>query len=526
MALEVPARQNDFPNDPDLRQKILARWNDSSPRGQFLGAYLREALCVSENYVDPRVEPPVGAAVPVPWNGFPKLISRWYDDGISDAAKSAAERAADVPTPMLYWFDSDDPRSLNSAPAHQLPFFIARLAGDGKTPAFPGAPYAETPRSINSDGTLGPPVPHFRRQQDEYLEWHAVKDAGGRLKKLVFSAEAPDYWSALAATTKEARSDRLVELYRQLVDDRVKPEDLFYQTDLAIPYRKANGDKGWMVRRARDQYNPLNNWTTTAGVVHLTHSANTLGAEVRLAADASALWQSDRDAKGPKVGPEIRRIACGGYGGINRSSDPLIGKGVGDAIVGGSRITLTDPIGLYIADVAIDGLTGPKGEAVGRSALRIIRGDANPKEPRILRFEIELSAGTKFGLDECLIDARKLERGGQIARKVSMQLYAHVYPASTNPDTMPNACNGTPCRHPAKPDVFIVGGLDQTGTPRCPDATSKSWLMQTPYDGTLPPGPAEPAGLPLGVEALSAEIEPASGPPPPFIARSRAGYQG
>jgi hypothetical protein len=511
MAFEVPARQDDFPNSPELRRKLLEGWNDR--RGRFLGNYVSNAVDLSKNYVDPATEPPTGAAAAVPWNGFPKLMSRWYQDGASDAAKETAERVADIPTPLVFWFNSESPdeRSPRSVPMHWLPIFANQ----------PGARFASTPRLINADGTLGPPMSHLRRQQDEYLEWHAVRDAGGRLRKLAFTAEAPDYWLALAMTAQEAGSNRLLELYRELIGPEVQASDLFYQTDLAVPFPDASGNLAWRRWHVRGQYNVLNRWTTADGLVHLTHAANTLGAEVALAAEASVLWASDRSSGPSSIAVEIRRIACGAYGGINRSSDPLIGKGVGDAIVGGARITLADPIGLYIADIAIDGLTGPNGEAVGRSALRILRGTDDAFEPRMLRFEVELPPGTPFHLDDCVIDGRKLKRGGQIARKVSLQLYANTYPNSVDPQTPAEPCDGAVCRHSARPDVFTIGS-DGNGAAQCPDAASAAWLRQTPFEGTPPS--FTPMAAP-SASALPVTVPAEAGPPaPPLIARSRADH--
>ena len=74
--LDVPGGQDDFPGTPVLRQKLLSRWNDSGPNGEFLGAATKSAACSSGNYVDPRLEPPTGVPVPIAWNGFPKLLRR------------------------------------------------------------------------------------------------------------------------------------------------------------------------------------------------------------------------------------------------------------------------------------------------------------------------------------------------------------------------------------------------------------------------------------------------------------------
>jgi hypothetical protein len=147
----------------------------------------------------------------------------------------------------------------------------------------------------------------------------------------------------------------------------------------------------------KGDYNPLNVWTTSKGIMHLTHPANTLGAEVNLAKDASSA--RDCDALPPPTpaepSAEVRRIACGQYGGINRSSDPLIGLGVGDIINAGLKLSLTDPVGLYIAKCDLASLKGPNGEAVA-NAMTVVRGQDDANEPRMVRVRIEAPAGAAY----------------------------------------------------------------------------------------------------------------------------------
>ena len=84
-----PAMIDDLAALPALRQQFMDRWNE-----QVMGNFVDQAANRSPNYVDPRVNPPNGAPVKVPWNGFPRLLSRWYDDEQSTALKQQAERTA------------------------------------------------------------------------------------------------------------------------------------------------------------------------------------------------------------------------------------------------------------------------------------------------------------------------------------------------------------------------------------------------------------------------------------------------
>ena len=499
----LPAGVIDFPDLPDKQKELDDVWNDPTPSGRFMAAFTAGAACGSENYVDPRIEPPSGAASPIPWNGFPRLLSRFYGNEQSDAAKARAEKTADVLTEVFFWYDLVSGR-LRETPVHQLSFYIE--AGT------PGAQFAAPLREILANGQIGDPIPMFRRQQDEYLEWHASHDTSGRLEKVAFTVEPPEYWEALALVSKE----RVLKRYKELVGEQVKEVDLFFQTDVAITAIDESGRNVWVTLYRAGDYNRLNKWTTTDGIVHLTHRANTLGAEVNLAADASVLRVSDLNAQGvPDSGviDEIERMGCAQYGGINRSSDPLIGKVVGKAVADGHRVTLTDPVGLYVGTIAIDGLRGPNpNQAVGRNALKIVRGQDDLTEPRILRFEVELPDGLAFKLHECVIDGRTLKRGGQIARLVTMQLYANLYPGTAA--QRPAPCRGMECRHPDNPDLLSFNLVDRQERPVCPDANHPVWLLRTPDDGSgsppnigaAPPSPA--ADSVTDAEALGAVVGP------------------
>jgi hypothetical protein len=479
-----PAGIDDLIAKPDLRQAFMTLWNDSD--GEFLGSYVAAAAQRSKNYVDPRVIAPTSAPVKIPWNGFPRALSRWYDDESSTAGKEQAEVTADVATPILSWIEvgADGPR-LREIEAHRLPFFGAAVKA-----------LARPLRRVLPDGTLGPEVRRMRRQQDEYLEWHTIRDAAGRLVALTFTAEPPDYWMALARIAP----DRVVDLYRALVGPEVQKDDVFFPTDLAAFGVGADGQPGWFNIGRKGVYDELNRWTTIDGIVHLTHRANTLGAEVSLAADGSHVWRSDLDPppvdpNAPK--PEIRRIACGDYGGINRSSDPLIGHGVGGAVGQGARVTLTDPIGLYVANADIGSLRGPQGQPVGKGALSVVRGDDDVFDPRILRVEVKLPAGAPFRLDECTLDGRRLIRGGQVARLTTMHLYAQTYTGGADP--APQTCRGRVCWHASRSALFTIGDPAEG----CPDAQDLLWLFETP---------AEPAaaGSPQPLASAAAVAPPAT----------------
>lgn len=68
-------------------------------------------------------------------------------------------------------------------------------------------------------------------------------------------------------------------------------------------------------------------------------------------------------------------ICCAGYGGVNRSSDPTIGGLVNELVQFGLKVTLRDPIGLYIKGIDLSGFGGPNGEDCS-DCWYVIRGRA------------------------------------------------------------------------------------------------------------------------------------------------------
>jgi hypothetical protein len=77
-------------------------------------------------------------------------------------------------------------------------------------------------------------------------------------------------------------------------------------------------------------------------LIHLSHRANSLGAQVNLAAIASALRNdaNDRDVRGDDV---ARLCCCAGFGDPNRNSDPTIGAAANALAAAGRAHTLTNP---------------------------------------------------------------------------------------------------------------------------------------------------------------------------------------
>ncbi|HEY9605501.1 MAG TPA: hypothetical protein V6C85_28105 [Allocoleopsis sp.] len=273
------------------------------------------------------------------------------------------------------------------------------------------------------------------RPQDEYLEWHAEKNQDGKLFRVTFTCEGPEYWSALAdgypapfyfnkdyeVPDAKGSKDKLLKLYHSLVSPNVQLEDLLFQEDLYQDESKAT------IAFRKGQYNPYNVWNTEKGIVHLTQPANTLGAEIDLAARGTIKRQ---DSKGNPITDVIKLICCSGYGGPNRNSDPTIGSQVNGLALAGYSVTLADPVGLYIDNLDTSGWTVPKPGTSERQPLEqkdywhVIRPEPEQatKQKRILRAVFEVPADKGFTINDIQIDGVPIQYPGQIAKHITMKL--------------------------------------------------------------------------------------------------------
>lgn len=216
--------------------------------------------------------------------------------------------------------------------------------------------------------------------QDEYLEWHTERNAKGRITKVTFVTETPEYWRALAVP----HFDRVVELYRELVSPAVAPDDL---------------------RTPGGAYDPLNVWNTRRGIVHYVQAspANTLDAAIGLAtgsATSAATGWPDNYA-GDMV--------------TTTSADPRVQLDVAMLCRKDFAVTLRRPVGVYMAAWDDTGFSKPDGSPVG-NYWRVVRGAPGAA----LRLEYAVPAREGFVVGDVRIGGRRIEHGGQLAEHVTV----------------------------------------------------------------------------------------------------------
>jgi hypothetical protein len=286
-----------------------------------------------------------------------------------------------------------------------------------------------------------------RDRQDEYLEWHA-REVDGVLHSITFVCEGWDYFQFLFRQG-EAGREHVAKRYRDCTgDDSITPQHL--EAPATLGFRLPSGHIEPFVRKG--DLNPRNRFNRENGIVHLSHRANNLAAEVALAV-TSALPREDGNDQLVNGDDAKRLMCCTLAGDPGRSSDPNIAAGAYLAVTDPEkpqRFTLTDPIGLYIADFAYGMLQHPDGEPAPRDYWTPTRGkDADPiserETSRILRLHLEVPEGQGV-LGEMLIDGNPIEHPAQLAELVKMHLLVDTWDAPEGVVVPPIACAGGCCR--------------------------------------------------------------------------------
>ncbi|HKA56629.1 MAG TPA: hypothetical protein VKJ47_23540, partial [Candidatus Binatia bacterium] len=182
---DAPAFQDvkDFAGHEAERTLFQNLWNTN------VNGWTQQAIA-GDYYYNPLVEPdlpPVANAVRVSWFAFPNRIT-FYFNGFS---LSQMQEFADTGTL------SDG----TAIPA--IPNQFQVCSGDS-TPTIPFGPY-------------GP-----RGWQDEYCEWSVTRNAAGKIVRVDFTCENPEYWYTLWRIDP----DLVVDLYRQTLSGPFRTPDI------------------------------------------------------------------------------------------------------------------------------------------------------------------------------------------------------------------------------------------------------------------------------------------------------------
>lgn len=403
--------------DEDLPQSIRTAWNDWHVRAarsniDDMKNLVPGAPAGSIPYVNPAAAtvPAKRTSVPVEWQGFPAQVDAFFGQDNPDKYPAAADKGS-----------------------------------EDISPPPPGYRWAFVDSTLDHELALA-----VRHRQDEYLEWEPRFD-NGVLRSITFVAEGWDYWEFLFA-----QDDKLTaQKYSDLLQTDVSADDLRFAHDVDLYLvRQSDGarqlDTRGVIRAGG--FNWRNQLNQGPGIVHLSHRANSLGAEVNLAV-TSALPRTDAAGQTVVASPVQRLICCTGGGEPNRSSDPRIAAAAYSSIVDKASpkfFTLTDPVGLYISEFGYNALQYPNDPAK-TSAYEwwsVQRGkDASDptdrRDSRILRLHLEVPPGEGFLLGQMKIEGSRITHPAQLAELIKMHLLVDIWPA---PATAPAApCSATCC---------------------------------------------------------------------------------
>lgn len=326
-------------------------------------------------------------------DAWSEAVSFWFDRATKSTERQVGVGNSQFYNPMK--IDTDDPNQKDVITWIGFPKVLQR-----KHPGDKPAAWKEAEKLMQS--RLGSRTIKFR-PQDEYCEWHVTREpASKKIIRVTFTCEGPEYWAALAQgypndydgpKTVGAVGDKqkLLLLYRQFISPDVQMADLFQD----------------------GQYNPWNKWNTTEGAMHLTHPANTLQAEIQIAADATVL----RAKNGVLLTDDDELIRCAEYGVADRASDPHIGGDVNALARKGAAITLVNPVGLYMDNLDTGGWKKPNGSPVG-NYWKVLRGT----QDMAVRAVYEVPAQEGFTVSDIRIAGEPINFGGQIAEHITMKL--------------------------------------------------------------------------------------------------------
>ncbi|MCB1488644.1 MAG: hypothetical protein KDJ88_14460 [Bauldia sp.] len=404
---DPPAMIRDLADNPASQALLNRDWN-TNVNGWTEQAILGDpwsSLFDSYNdyYFNPRSTDIDGAIVQqIAWNAFPNRIMYYFPAFTREQqwefADTGTLNGGAAGSPMINTADVECG-------------ILAGRPGDVERISFP--PYG------------------YRGWLDEYCEMAVRRDGAGKLERIDVTCENPEYWFTLWRVDRE----RVLALYREILGPQVAMEDLELRVDGAAVIDPATGQPA---------YDPLNKWNRGTvmddgggGAVHLTSTPNTLQTEIGLAGEIAA-----QRRQGNANATEL--ICANDYGQLHRNSDPHISQ-VGNQIVGlGYRISLANPVGLYLQRPDFRSWRLPDDPNLPPGArpddlYRVVRGrETLPGFPEtydfILNARLEIPdawrrAGVSFGLADVTINGVPLRWGSQVLETFNVALVAMAIPA-------------------------------------------------------------------------------------------------
>lgn len=430
----LPADINDFPDNQLAHEQLLALWNQNmqtfTAQGITGNPWTNEYDAPRINYFDPVTHAKDAHVVhPITWTAFPNRVDWYFSTSQGNPYR--------IPKDLLYPLADEgrlDPDDLalkrwvtEQGLANELEQLLAQYPElnskdlSNFTPSLVPSDVCPTinwNQSKDEWSPFGPPGP--RGWKDEYNEWVTTRNAEGKITKISFTAENPEYWFSLW----EIDPNKVLALYQELVGEQVTLDDLYLKDDSGNILRD---------HRGRAVYNPLNQWNygnrataSGGGAVHLTSPPNTVGAEIYLAAAATIV----RDLSSANYSPQ-ENICKALYGSEFRNSDPNIGLQANQVVrTLQYPISLANPISLYMQRPDFSNYVTPDGTPA-EEFFHIVRGrtaaEAGTNYDQILHAVFEVPADKNYTVSDIKIAGKNIWWGSQMAETFNQALAAIAF---------------------------------------------------------------------------------------------------
>ncbi|WP_343744315.1 hypothetical protein [Chitinophaga sp.] len=390
----TPADIQDFAGDPSKQNMMNSLWSNNLDgfiqQGMLNNPWNTTNTPPTTNYYNPIDNNPPSQAANIQWLAFPGRLEYNFPNATQDQLYQMADTGS-MPGQI-----SNDP------------------CGTGQNVAY--FPY-------------GP-----RGWQDEYCEWAVTRNAAGKITRIDFTCENPEYWNTLWMVDP----NKVLELYRSILD---KPQITL--EDLSVP---------GIVNPVTNQpvYNPLNKWNSgpvsnasTGGAIHLTSTPNTIQTEIGLAT-TSGIQRFNPPPPPPTTNTmwpsaQFNNLICvGQFGQRYRNSDPNIGGTVNNFVTQGFMVTLADPPGLYIQMPNFSAYKTPDGTdpstfwTIKRGSQTLTDQSGNTLPGNfILHAVYEVPASKGYTVSDITISNQPINWGSQVAYTFKMQIVASAYQGTT-----------------------------------------------------------------------------------------------
>lgn len=341
--------------------------------------------------------------------------------------------------------------------------------------------------------TYGPYGP--RGWMDEYCEWCVTRNGEGKITRIDFVCENPEYWNALWSVDPEL----VRKLYQDTLNFEVPTEEQIV-VNIEDLYLKdpVTGEQVIDPSTNHPLYNPLNKWNSGpvayrgggdpsffyGGAMHLTSTPNTLQTEMGLAGSTTvqaAISNTDT----------LALLCCLQSGQPYRNSDPHITQSVNRYVVNGDlQVALADPAGLYIqppeftaANIRLpDNVPNLPAGAKVEDCWHVVRGTETLIDPvtnspfpgtLILHAVFQIpkawrDAGVNLTISDLLIGYQQrpdtptelvgnpIIYAGQVAETMSIALYARALQTTTELTPVPCATIGSPSKASPQQLMYAV----------------------------------------------------------------------